>query len=389
MSYDLAVYANRLASAEELDELIAQRNGLAIDVSGDQSLTVVRGIRRRYSFTVDGPDLAEPEDIPSEVAAVLLGPKYLYSVLVEGSAASEIPHAVRFARRLARATDGAVVDLQTDDVWTRSHSREIHRPARRERVATVDVAWYCLREELVPDAASTFIGAAQGILPEALPRRFGEYEPLQGKLAQTGADGFINAWRDATSLLFTSGSGICTDGALSAGPGDQHPNEFWSMSLTFLADPIRELAWREALRALFVRIADDLPAFYASAELTTGHIWSGRSLCGDAETEWRTNPVSYREGWTGLPPRPAWWTWLGEPFAQYCSAIPSDRTTMTQRGLLYAAADEPSGPTGLVPLSTWLPEDLFSRMGPNPHRERPAPVVAAKTIPTRLQFPHT
>lgn len=387
MSYDLAVYTSRKASPEQFSELIAQGAGLAIDAARSRggALTVTRGARRRYSFTVDGPDTLELEDIPSEVATVLLGARYLYTVVVEGTTESEVPHAVRFARRLAMATDGAVFDQQGDGVWTRSQSRKVPRPTREERVTTVDVAWYCLRDELAPDAAARFISAAQDVLPEALPRRFGEYEPLQGKLAEAGPDGFISAWRDATSLLFTAGSGPCIGGHLTAGPSAAHRDEFWSMSLQFLGDPMREPAWREALRALFTRLADDLPAFYASAELTAGHIWSGRSLWSDMDTESRISPLRYREGWTGLPPRPTWWAWLGQPFTEYHGCLPVEQTMSTERGILYTASDEPLGPAGLVPLSSWLPQDLFSTLGPNPRKQQPVPLVPATTVPARLR----
>lgn len=389
MSYDLAVYTTRAASQAELHNLIVQGSELQVESTAGRSMTVVRGARRKFSFTVDGPDVVEAEDVPSDVAAVVLGARHLYSIAVEGTVRTEIPHAVRFARRLAQALDGAVLDQQTDDVWSRSQSRKVQKPAREERVATVDVAWYCLEDEMGPDAASLFIDAAQQLLPEALPRRFGEYEPLQGKLAETGPESFVGAWRNATSLLFTAGSAPCIGGYLSAGPGAQHRDGFWSMSLDFLADPIREPAWREALRTLFVRLADEFPAFYASAEVTTGHIWSGRSLWSDGDTEWRINPVRYREGWTGLPPRSPWWAWLGEPYAEYYPNLPAERTMQTKRGVLYSAADEPSGPSGLVPLAKWLPEDLFSRLAPNPHRQQPVPLVPATTLPTRLRSPQS
>jgi hypothetical protein len=316
---------------------------------------------------------------------VLLGACCLYSITVEGTAESEIPHAVRFARRLAQTLDGAVLDQQTDEVWSRSKSRRVQRPAREKRVAAIDVAWYCLREELTSNPAVLFVEAAQRTLPEALPRRFGEYEPLQGKWADAGADGFFDAWSTATSSLLTTGSLPCTDGYLNAGPGAQFADRFWSMSLTFLADPILEPGWRTALRTLFVALADGFPAFYASAELTEGYIWSGRSLWSDGNTQSRIVPVRHLEGWTGLPPRPTWWSWLGRPFAEYYASLPSDRATPTSRGVFYEAAEDPYRSGDLVSLGTWLPADLFASLAPNPQRVQPVPLQRAKVIPTDLQ----
>ncbi|MDQ0896055.1 hypothetical protein [Agromyces ramosus] len=385
MSYDLAVYAARASSVEELRDLVAQGSGLQVDEATVRTLTIVRGVRRRYSFTVDGPDAVDFEDIPAEVAAAVLGVRWLYSISVEGTTESEVLHAVRFARRLAQALNGAVVDQQTDEVWSRSQSRKVQKPQRESRVSTVDVAWYCLREDLATDAAVLFVDAARRFLPEALPRRFGEYEPFQGKLVEAGLDGFTKAWADATSMLFTAGSGPCIGGHLSAGPSAQFPDRFWSISLTFHAEPIREVGWQEALRALFVTLADELPAFYASAEVTEGHIWTGRSLWSDSETEWGISPVRYRDGWTGLPPKPTWWTWLGRPFMEYHSAFPPDRVTATARGVMYEASKVPGASADLVSSSAWLPAELFSSLAPNPHRQQPVPLVPARVIPADLR----
>lgn len=101
MSYDVAVYTKRQVSGEELRELVVQGSKLEAEIASDQSLTVTRGVRRRYSFGVGGPDPVDNEDVPGEVAAVLLGARYVYWVVVEGTIETEIPHAVRFARRLA------------------------------------------------------------------------------------------------------------------------------------------------------------------------------------------------------------------------------------------------------------------------------------------------
>lgn len=384
MSYDLEVFVPQCAGDAQFRDLVVQSGQLSVDTATTSSVTVVRGARRRYSFTVDGPDRVEPEDVPTDVVNVVLGTRFLYSITLEGAAPSEIPHAVRFARRLAQVLDGAVIDQQTDEVWSRSHSRTIQKPQKESRVATVDVNWYCLREELDPDAARLFVATAQQLLPEALARRFGEYEPLQGKLADSGAEGFAQAWAEATSTLFVTGTGPCVGGHLSAGPSAQFSDRFWSMSLTLLAEPIGDAGWRDALRKLFVALADRLPAFYASAEVTSGHIWSGRSLWADGETEWPIRPVRYRDGWMGLPPSPVWWSWLGRPFADYFALLPDKRTRPTVNGILYQASAELAGPGELEPLSRWLPADLFAKLGPNPHRQQPVPLIRAAKSPAVL-----
>lgn len=113
------------------------RPGLGID-DGEpgQALTVVRGARRAYSFTLGLPVQVEAEDVPDEVTAVLLDARVMYELLVEGSSTTEAPHAVRFGRRLAEATRVALLDSQTDQVWTRGKLRTPPRAEARPRSPT-------------------------------------------------------------------------------------------------------------------------------------------------------------------------------------------------------------------------------------------------------------
>jgi len=373
MSHDLQVYAPDQLDVGALRSLVGEISGLEIDgVDSRRSLTVVRGVRRRYSFTVDGPARVEAEDVPVEVTGILLGARYLYSVMVEGSSESEIPHALRFAKQLTVALNGAMLDQQTGRMWSRSKSRTIVRPPRKTRVPEVGLVWCCLREQVPADAPELIIAAAGRYLPEALPRRFGEYEPFRGKYSETGVEGFSQAWRAATSSLFFSGSGPCTGEYLSAGPSEQFPDRYWSMSLTLLADPLGEAQWRDAVRDLFTALADTLGTFYASAEVTRDN------------TERVVRTLRSGDGWLGLPPTPTWWSWFGSPYASVAELLPGDRLRSTLKGVLFESATEPRPRDQTEPLSRWLPANLFAEIGPNPGHQQPIPLIRAAVVPNEL-----
>ncbi|MFX4271793.1 hypothetical protein ACQBAR_16820 [Propionibacteriaceae bacterium Y1685] len=383
MSYDLEVFAPRAASSTELHELITAAPTLAVDLERSHHITVVRGARRHYSFTIDGPDLVEPEDVDARVNATVLGANYLYSLHVEGSTSAEIPHASRFARRFAKALGGAVLDPQTDEVWSRATSRRVQPPPSQTRVSVVNLSWYCLRTDLAPQAAATYLTAARRELPEALPRRFGDYEPLQHKLADTGDDGFLHSWSEADTL-FTTGSRPCLGGSLRGGSSTGQQDHYWYMSLTFLTEPLHQTPWRDAVQRLFLTLADELPAFYADAQVTNGWIWSGRSIAADGDTQKRISPLRYLDGWTGLPPLTPWWIWLGQPYARHHALLPTDRTTPTRIGAFYESTPQPSDCASAPPLATWLPAELFATVAPHASNESPVPLNHAKLIPPAL-----
>ncbi|WP_420180237.1 hypothetical protein [Paenarthrobacter sp. TA1.8] len=94
------------------------------------------------------------------MTAAVLGAGVMYRVLVEGTDPVSIPHAVRFARRLAKGGNGAA-------------------------------RWYHLMDEVRDDFPQRYLDLARQYLPEALPKRFGSYEPLQGNLARDGDQAFV------------------------------------------------------------------------------------------------------------------------------------------------------------------------------------------------------
>lgn len=92
MSYDLAVYLPEALDAEVLTALVDASIGLQLEEiadggSGDgpQNWHILRGKRAAYCFTLEGPFLVEPEDVPHEVTAAVLGAGVMYSILVEGA----------------------------------------------------------------------------------------------------------------------------------------------------------------------------------------------------------------------------------------------------------------------------------------------------------------
>ena len=77
MSYDLAVFASRALSNADLRSFVEGSSGLNM-VSGGRLVEVVRGARRRYCFTIGGPDKVEAEDVPTGIASVVLSPVCCY-----------------------------------------------------------------------------------------------------------------------------------------------------------------------------------------------------------------------------------------------------------------------------------------------------------------------
>lgn len=387
------MYVPEALEGVDLRELISSQKALGVDAFDDERrwMAVVRGAKRRYCFTVDGPVRVEPEDVPEDVGAAVLGVTHMYSVTVEASAEADVPYAVRFARRLAQSLGGAAVDRQTDEVWARGASRTAIRPRRDERVNVVHLAWYTRKTDVADNFGERYTSLCRQLLPEALPRRFGEREPLQGKLDDVGEEGFARTWRAATSPVFFLATAPCIAGDLSGGADEQLPHPIWDMSITVHCEPLHDTRWRGAFQRFFVAIADQLTAFYASAEVTRGGIWNGRTLWSDGSSEWPISPVR-RKRWMGLPPYPVWWAWYGTPYRDLIgSRLPCGHVVAHERGVLHELSDPPLNRDQLTDLVTvrrglrrrteWVPAELVAQVQPPDGRVQPVPLRAAERMP--------
>jgi hypothetical protein len=374
LSYDLHIYAARALLADQIRTLV-DAAGLTVDEAGSatKSMTVLRGSKLNYCFTLALPVRIEPEDLPAEVTVAALDISQFYELLVEGSSSTEIPHAIKFARRLADSAGGVVLDQQTGQIWSRGKLRQAP-PVEAGVVSTVQVRWYTHAASDTGKAAEAWVALARRHLPEALPRRYGTSEPLQHRLDDGGDEAFTIFVRDADGTVFISASKPAVSGSLAAGPAGGGTVQ--SYGLTLFVDPLADERWRAPLRRLFIEFSEQVQAILATAEVVRWVRWSGRSLGYDGNTE-RTTYLAQRGRWAGLPPYPVWWTWFGSEYAPLVrDHLSAGQVEARGAALFHARADAPADRDQLLstsggdrrarlfrrPTSTppWLPSDLLA-----------------------------
>ena len=180
------------------------------------------------------------------------------------------------------------------------------------------------------------------------------------------------------------------------------------MHRALLNDP----RWRDALEKLFVEFASRTGAFFASAEVQRGVLWTGRKMWFDLSAEDITPPNS-RSSWCGLLPYPTWWTWFGAEYAPLVvDHLPVGQVRSVGDGLFHARGVAPldrdqliadlGGPGGsLAPrrwlrglfsrerkpdlARTWLPDALQATADDSVPDLYAYPVIPAVTIPTSLR----
>jgi hypothetical protein len=254
---------------------------------------------------------------------------------------------------------------------------------QRGTIAVVEVTWYVRPGGTGAAAASAWLDLARRHLPEALPRRFGPYEPLSMKLEVDGPAAFVEAVAAETMFLSYKASAPCIDGNLAGGASGPGVH---SHQLSVHREALEDERWRSALQRLFVEFAVATDAVFASAEVQRGVEWSGRSTWFGPSAE-RTTYLAARGRWAGLLPYPAWWSWFGPDYMPLViDHLPSAKVVRADGGVFHARGEEPldrdqltaalgghlaapqprptlRGPfsrrNGRAPAPSWLPPELL------------------------------
>ncbi|RZS91840.1 hypothetical protein EV189_1092 [Motilibacter rhizosphaerae] len=173
------------------------------------------------------------------------------------------------------------------------------------KVDVLVVRWY-ERAASASDIADRWLAAAREHLPEALPRRFGEVEPLRGRLDRDGEDGFRRAAEQAESLLHLAGTApvysasLCPHRPPRSGPTVAH-------SLSAVLDPDDERVRRFALALA------SAGTMYVSASVEGGETLDRGQLWGPGDRPAEPYLAGLGE-WLGLPPAPPRWCWFGPDY---------------------------------------------------------------------------
>lgn len=184
-----------------------------------------------------------------------------------------------------------------------------------------------------------WLAAARSHLPEAIPERFGDIEPLRGRFRRLGEDGLLRAYAEADSLFFLIGSPPVHHASLAA----PHRGK-WGPTVSHTLD-VETGPDDERVRRFALALAG--PAtFYISASIAGGLVLDGRTLVGPAPHP----PEPYLAAlgdWLGLPPSPPEWCWFGPDYVPL---------------LRRAVQGEPLGAGLFYSGGPWVPDRLRARL---------------------------
>lgn len=334
MSYDLEIATGSKPEHADVMRFLSEKTEFFMEgtLSADGNLLVGRHLKSgdRPCFTVDGPFAIEPDDLAEALMSAVLAPKWLIQISIPAVATKmDAALANRLARHLAERRDGAVYDPQTDGViWPKGKRKRYKTVAKEERIRLICLSWFLpfnpARED--PNLANKLLTTFRRFLPEAVPSRFGTFEPLQGRLEPGDDDPFLDEWRKTQDVewgdtMFWKSSAPCFGGSVSFPDSRDELPEWKAPPGGRRAIIVKteldgralhgDERWSEACENLFVATAKRFGAFYGGVHVernviaNRGNLW----YAGDSESR-----SLGRTWWCGIGKTRTWLTWFGPPY---------------------------------------------------------------------------
>jgi hypothetical protein len=149
--------------------------------------------RRGWQIVISAPIRVLPEDVPEEIARVLSGIGYRTELNLSPIDAPEA--ARKFLSRsgiaIARATHGVIFDPQADQLTLPSGIKRFVKPEASENASVLSMSWRVVGGPIPRGEFGRVLDVLETELPEALPRRYGSFEPPEHAYAETGREHFL------------------------------------------------------------------------------------------------------------------------------------------------------------------------------------------------------
>lgn len=350
MSLDLQIAVSTKVPSNEITAFLQSKklhvtNATApLDiVGGSYSLATMRGGKMQHLCTVYGPLHVEEEDLDDDLAAMLLAPRWLYQINFSARLGeTSVKRIEAFAKRLAKVGDGAVQDPQKGAIiWPRSRPKRFVQKRDEPAGPWLELAFFFPACGSGREMMAAYLRCCRRYVREALPTRFGTYEPMQHRLADEGGEGALLDLAERESVVEYGGSFIWkserpfSDASVFFGDRrrgsyhifyaqdpDRHRIRPRSLILTSVSvvPALRSRQWADAICSFFIAVCRATDAFHASASISET-VWDGPS-------------------WIGIPETPTWLSWYGGPYRDSVSGTGPD-TTLYEKGAFVRRGEHP------------------------------------------------
>ena len=309
MSYDLQVWS---ATRPALPGCLPDRDWSESESGWTHSV-------RKWQLVVQQPVAIEAEDLPRDLAQSLPGLAFLTEIHLEPASAPQSARrlATNAANAIAKSAYGVVVD---DQLGTPAVPRGVKR-YRTEAGGSVDLltmSWWWMGGALTTiESLECFLDRLNEYVPEAVPRRYGLYEPPEFKLEEQGRGHLVQFLCEAGSdfvIAYTTQPALGLTFNMQEEPGlGPHGFVAHHLRIDFDRSVLAQPGWEVALKRFWRVISQLLDPFYGDVRTLKGYERRGSRLWVPQGAE--DHPVD-GPFWAGVPPGPAHAVVVGTPYLE-------------------------------------------------------------------------
>jgi hypothetical protein len=323
---------------------------------------------RDWDADLWGPSEMSWEDAPPEAVALQAGIAWHVEAAIEGddqAIHTGTARVLRALRAIAREGHGVIAD--EDEVWRPGSSRRSRWTPPDEPTAgdeSLLMIWWTVDPYMVSaEGLADLVTTLSRVLPEAIPVRWGDTEPLRHSLDKEGLDGLVRY----LELSFSQPADIFVSvGTKTKLPiskfyverssfllWGRSPNRPWTVEIEAEGSILRQPGWARQLSSAFRAVSTVVRPFYAEARVVD------RRRNSEGFPVAPVPPVNALR-WCGFPRRAPMAMVVGPPYTtsweDHGGARLGDLT-------IYSSEHWPEPPDGGVPVA---PEGMLQEFDPHP-----------------------
>lgn len=363
MSYDIQIWS---VDTIALDEALLAESNWQIEGSGWVYRT------RNWQIVIGSSVKALQEDLPDGIETILPGIRFLAELNLEPINAPKTAHAkmASVSKRLAKASHGVILDQQTGTFNLPSGVKRYQPKKRDERFSILRLSWWFTDSPLLTkQGLEKFIQLLECQLPEALPKRYGLFEPPQHLYSETGRDHFLNL------LINNVSPGIVWYPNRPVVGVNQLCSNQWGMTnqgfkanyfqISLEHSILQQPGWSTEIRSFWRNASKIVRPFYGDVRTLNNFLRMGPTYAADIKTDF--HPVR-GPWWKGIPRKLGQAAVIGNPYTKHYPEFM--RIAELENGLAFLSNENWKYSNDIAKKIGGVPKNISQRRNPKRIKKR-------------------
>lgn len=309
MSYDLRIYTINKPDFSGIKNMP--------NIEMNEDAIILPSKNHQIVISKDTP--IENEDIPQQISKELPGLSYLIECNLEPWTDNEnrIKELLKVAKIIAKESIGVIENPQTDEIILPSGVKRVLEFEKIERFSIIKMSWWFNDDSLLnSNKLKLLLEAIEKYIPEALPRRYGEYEPPTEKFTDIATfHDYILGHAKKQIVWYPSKpvDNVHLGFPDFIGP-DRRGYRFGQFSVSIDSAVLTMPGWKTTIVRFFKSVSRILDPFYGDIYILKNYIRARTTSYIDGKTE--RHPIC-SWWWNGVPRKPGVGIVIGRPLIDY------------------------------------------------------------------------